>query len=42
MKFNVVLDKEQVKEIGNIMADNILAAIECKKVMKHHIAIRLN
>ena len=31
MKFNVVLDKEQVKEIGNIMADNILAAIECKK-----------
>ena len=31
MKFNVVLGKEQVKEIGNIMADNILAAIECKK-----------
>ena len=31
MKFNVVLDKEQVKEIGNIMAAKSLSAIECKK-----------
>ena len=38
MKFNVVLDKEQVKEIGNIMADKLLAAIECKKSNEYDIS----
>lgn len=31
MKFNVVLDKEQLEEIANITADKVLATVEYQK-----------
>ena len=31
MKFNVILDKEQLEEIANITADKVLATVEYQK-----------
>lgn len=42
MKFNVILDKEQLEEIANITADKVWQLLNIKKVMKSGIIERLN
>lgn len=37
MKFNVVLDKEQMEEIANMTADKVLATVQyCKSKDEHY------